>query len=1474
MKWICLLALLVGVTTDHADLASLTTTRDQLLSALEKKPPVENLLLRFDEGADGDRMDLTLQRTGGQWATGYVEVPGWQQSTMQEWRGFYLGNEVGGCWRTTQRFPADPAALKLDGNQLTGNLGVAYRLDRTLIQRQPPGRPIQWWDKFIPGGYTQPRPQAYTINAEVRSDSCLLDLILEGGLYWDPKFVPDPRQPSGAIIRRPIAVRLQVPSTRFTLATARTPTWIGGYHEADATGLKFANGKLTGRLVVFIHQDGWMPWGVGKHTQHEALPITFQLDAALRNNELTGEYTATLGGEFKGLHYGGHSADLNEKIVIPETKFTGTLSGRGGKLVVGRYAATGDLGEQIGAVAGMLLDAPKSVRKQVLGAGTDVNTLFHQVRALHLALQHSPLPYDETWRQTDLPAPAGDFNPPPVPALDAKLPAPKAETVGDSPSLGVTALPVEQKANVLPADADGWLYLAQWNVLGPFEQRPGLENDTGLVPDLVVVPDADYTQPVDRLGAVKADDKPVKWQPVTCATPRLGVPWESTGIFVRYTGKLWYGAATLRSAQARPVWLSLEANDFAKLWINNQLVWTDTEKTWRYRPNGRVFVPVTLQAGDNQLLARVHSDRRLGWLRLALTTKAPATPALPDQAPPYANPFIFPDAQPPLAWDIPQGINVAWRNSDLAGTTRPVVVGDALLVSSDAGLLKCLDLATGKERWSVKVGAGEATEPVTDGKLVWCAAGAVGCYDLTGRQVWTQPAGLGRARLYRHGSRLVVEGETAAAKQGASAAVRVLVLDAATGQELKTWELPGRFGKKGQLLSVDDGAVLLTSTGTWLDIVNGTELTPLDIEMQLAGKDGPVTNVTAGPYVLSRNADRLFLTSQARNQAVRLWAKDGKLGSAHAWESNYGNSGFGNVAAPAVANDKYLFTTHSVLAHTPHCPDPRAEINVQDVKTGRWLGRLKPAMDDLYSYGALNLKTPTIAGEYLFLLGGRSNNQRNQLTIATADEQLQMIANNDVDPGTAVPPVFAGGRMWLRSPAALTCIAVTTPEGRQYQSRVLAKTLLKSIGPVPRSAKPRVLTGLEKVSTLGDVPVGKLISERTTEFWLGAGPVSAGELAALKLPAIDGVKFAPLDRDHAYNEPPMYLRAGELQGTGDIVPHFRSALDPRGNAGSQGPGLFYTVLDNTRDRVVAPVLKARGITQWLGGQELKADEPLYLRAGLYPYLVKVTPEFFQVADQPALPTVKVSDALAAHAIQEIGWPKSWQVLGPLPPDAPPLAGEQLREMPRKSLTVGKNEYPLYEVPVSSNNVVLNALSETTPGQKPDLAIAPKKLATATAMAAYLFATVDCPSDGYLFINAGVDRYMHWFVDGIPLSDEPVKGVTGKMDAHRFTVRVTKGRHVVAVMVRPGEGGWSLMSLGAFSEKGPDQLPEFRVAPLPPRVPDLRINPAFREIPHPPTLERMWRERVTRNVMRLQAVGRDLPGTGEANQATDLLNTIK
>lgn len=84
---------------------------------------------------------------------------------MQEWRGFHLANQTGGMWRCNLRFPADPAGMPAAGAKLSGDVAVAFRIDKTLDQKLPPGEPFGWWDRFIPTGFSQPRKQILRLDA-------------------------------------------------------------------------------------------------------------------------------------------------------------------------------------------------------------------------------------------------------------------------------------------------------------------------------------------------------------------------------------------------------------------------------------------------------------------------------------------------------------------------------------------------------------------------------------------------------------------------------------------------------------------------------------------------------------------------------------------------------------------------------------------------------------------------------------------------------------------------------------------------------------------------------------------------------------------------------------------------------------------------------------------------------------------------------------------------------------------------------------------------------------------------------------------------------------------------------------------------------------------------------------------------------------------------------------------------------------
>jgi hypothetical protein len=1581
------------------DFQALVTAREALLQALQdrqaadrKAGPAQNFHLYLDEGADRDELNLVLRRAGGRWRAAYGEVPAWEQGTMQEWRGYNLSNRTGCAWRPVLRFAADPAGLALDGDRLAGPLAVAFRLDQTLDEKLPPGKPWSWWDKFIPTGYTLPRRQTYTFDAAVRPDAHFFDLVLENGVNWQPKptggkvkgkgKVPaegkaaegkpadEAPAPAAEAVRRPIFIQLLVPSTRFTVACVRTPTWNGGYHEGDATGLQFNDGRLTGALVVFLHQDGWTPWGGGKTWQHPPQVLRFKVEAALRHHVLSGTYAAT--------------GDMGE--------FTGAVRGKGGRAVTGRYAATGQIGDQAGGLWGMMLDDPAPLREQVPAESAvpaaaaaaarhiagRINTVLHHVRALNLALQHYPLPLAEALAQTDTAAPAWDAEKADAAALAAyvaearrllagvpapdkpDLPAAETEGTGDSPSLGVRAAPVNDDAvNVLPGEASGeWYYLGRWQVVGPFEGRVGLENDTGLVPEVVPAACPGLVQPTDRFGAVRADAPTVQWQAAAYEGPRLAAPWEKAGFYTRFAGQVWYAAAQVQSDKARPVWFSLEAGDHGKLWVNGRLVWADAEKPWRYRARGRVVVPAGLEAGVNRLLVRVARDRRSSWVRLALTARRPSAgePRPPRQAV-FAGPYVFPDSKPPLAWDIDAGINVAWRKPELGGSARPVLAGDAILAISPPHTLFCADAATGALRWSREANVLElldpgaaakwraadeagrlallkarerdlglerrfnnlgdirAAEPVSDGRHVWVHAGtgAAACYDLSGDRRWIVRTNLAAAQVHLAKGLLVIEGQAtstwplppdfpaAPQAKGRAPAVGILVLDASTGREGRRWTLPGAFeGGASRLLTAGSGAaetaVLLTSTGWIVDPAGGGPPVPMNVEYPGPSDEdyqrgGQVIGGRSGrPFSITHNGDTLFMMAQEQGLAVRLWpAGPGRLGYAHLWQSHYEHGGFGSFAAPAVATDRHLFVWNPVLERGPHCPDARVELHVHDARTGRPLARLKPGLENAVSHSVM----PVVAGRYVFCFdaGGGTHGGlqgHGQVLVATADDRPQVVARNLMDIGTRASPVFAGERMYLRSPAALTCVAVTTAEGRRWQDERLAETLLGELGAAPVTASPRRIAPAAALALGPGVPVGKLLDGRATEFWLGAGPFPEGGdealLAALRPQAGDAVRiggqarpFEALSRQAAFNEPPLFRRQYVLQGTGDIVPFFSTLVDPRAVSGPAGTGLLYTVLDNTRDRIVIPTLKAKGLTMWLSGERLRADEPLHLGPGLYPFLVRIDPSYYVIDEKEILPPVDVEKALQAGALKDIGWPKTWQVIGPLPPDAAPLAPGRLRAIPDR-VTVGDREYPAYAIPEDQHTVYLTSLADLREGEKPDVAKAPKEREIGSPSHAYVFAPIECPADGFLYVTGSADWFMRWYVDG-EVAYDTMKGgnaaATTALDAHPWAVRVTKGRHVLAVLVKPGARGWSFTSLGGFSEKMSEALAAFGVPSKQKREePDIRLAPAFAEVPHPPTRQRRWQDELQGRRARLEAVVRDLAGTDAARAAAGLLADIK
>jgi hypothetical protein len=182
----------------------------------------------------------------------------------------------------------------------------------------------------------------------------------------------------------------------------------------------------------------------------------------------------------------------------------------------------------------------------------------------------------------------------------------------------------------------------------------------------------------------------------------------------------------------------------------------------------------------------------------------------------------------------------------------------------------------------------------------------------------------------------------------------------------------------------------------------------------------------------------------------------------------------------------------------------------------------------------------------------------------------------------------------------------------------------------------------------------------------------------------------------------------------------------------------------------------------------------------------------------------------------------------------------------------------------------------TKGVKSDWSKQPDEIEIVTPFVAYCYAQIDAPQDGALYVNAGADWFMRWYLDGVGVYDTMQTG-NGRspkdLTTHAFELPLKKGKHVICVMVKPGSKGWSLASLGAFSAKPKADLKAYELVRGKKEDFDYRFRPCFDEVPNPDVLKARYAQRLKSSGPRLKAVVRDLPGSIEARTAEALLKKL-
>jgi hypothetical protein len=175
--------------------------------------------------------------------------------------------------------------------------------------------------------------------------------------------------------------------------------------------------------------------------------------------------------------------------------------------------------------------------------------------------------------------------------------------------------------------------------------------------------------------------------------------------------------------------------------------------------------------------------------------------------------------------------------------------------------------------------------------------------------------------------------------------------------------------------------------------------------------------------------------------------------------------------------------------------------------------------------------------------------------------------------------------------------------------------------------------------------------------------------------------------------------------------------------------------------------------------------------------------------------INVAKAVAAGAIAPC-LTDAWTVFGPIPQGVAPLPDNGLKAVPKR-LEVGGLVLEPRAMKAADGTLDLKPLWPDPRGGKDK-----------EGLGAYAFAEIECPADGTLYVNCGADWWMKWHLDGRAVYSTLDEGnliVPDLIEKRGFSAAVTKGRHVLAALVRSGSGGWSLRSAGGLTTAAPAEM---------------------------------------------------------------------
>ena len=409
----------------------------------------------------------------------------------------------------------------------------------------------------------------------------------------------------------------------------------------------------------------------------------------------------------------------------------------------------------------------------------------------------------------------------------------------------------------------------------------------------------------------------------------------------------------------------------------------------------------------------------------------------------------------------------------------------------------------------------------------------------------------------------------------------------------------------------------------------------------IRAEDGRVLAVSAqgrfGGAPLAAEGDVVVFRAPQRIAAVRLLMADrDRLG----WKKLWDRSVPGNAVSGAVCHGGLVFELDG--------PVGDELLNVVALPDGRRASTLRLSPSTAMPHGGI---APVLAGDWLFAMdSGRFPNrhaaspalrpQPPALCVIRATARGAIVGRVPVEPMGA-PPVFDGGRIYLRSARALTCIARAGEEGERFEAAAAFRALADSFfADVPgRGGALTVPPSPGRPAPSWPVPATGIPAPPR---WIGIGPLPARNRAdALKA-------MGPLQAFRPQRGTRLTVRGQPCEF--DDLPLSACTEYPGGwavdalRAADEQPGsvlFWYTVVDNPAERTLRADCPDERTVLWMNGVPVRHNERVRLAPGLYPLLVEVDiprrlPDSLEVAvrfwpsDDPGSERAAWKEAVLTH----------------------------------------------------------------------------------------------------------------------------------------------------------------------------------------------------------------------------------------------------